>query len=183
MELADPPLGVGQAAAGEQHGELVPAQAGHQIGLAHRVLQQGGDAAEQLVAGEVAAGVVDHLELVEVHVAERVGVGERAGLLEGAQQVAVEGLAVEQAGQLVVGRLMGELEGHQALVRDVLEDEHGADGTPLEGADGRAGALDRVAPAVAPLEGDALGEAEARPLLQAVAQQLLDVVAARRPGR
>ena len=85
--------------------------------------------------------------------------------------MAVEGLAVEQAGQLVVGRLVGELEGHQALVRDVLEDQHGADDAAVVGADGGAGALDGVAPAVAPLEGDAFDQSEAPPLLQAVAQQ------------
>ncbi len=91
--------------------------------------------------------------------------------------MAVEGLAVEQAGELVVGRLVGELERHQALVRDVLEDQHGADDLAVVGADRGAGALDRVAPPVAPLEGDPLGEAEALPLLEAVAQQRRDVLA------
>ena len=157
VDLGRPLLGLRQGAAGEQHREFVPAQTGHQIGVAHRLLDQGGDAAEQLVPREVAAGVVDQLELVEVHVAEGVGDRARAGLLQGALEVAVEGVAVEQAGQLVVARLVGELQGHQPLVRDVLEDQDGADDPPFPGADGGAGALDRVAPAVAPLQGDALG--------------------------
>ena len=177
VELAGPPLGVGQRAAREEDGELVAAQARHQVGVAHRVLEQGGHPAEQLVPRQVAAGVVDQLELVEVHVAEGVHVRQRPRLLEGALEVAVEGLAVEQAGQLVVGRLVGELEGHQALVRDVLEDQHGADDLAVVGADRGAGALDRVAPPVAPLEGDPFGEAEALPLLEAVAEQRLDVLA------
>ena len=96
-------------------------------------------------------------------------------LLERALQVAVEGLAVEQAGQLVVGRLVGELEGHQALVRDVLEDQHGADGRAARDSGwARRCSRSRSAGRRA-AQGDALGEAEARPLLQAVAQQLLDV--------
>ncbi len=61
------------------------------------------------------------------------------------------------------------------LSRDVLEDQHGAEDAAVVGADGGAGALDGVAPAVAPFERDALGQAEAPPLLQAVAQQPLDL--------
>ena len=169
VELRHLPLRFDERAARHQHGELVAAQPGHEVDLAHRVLEQGGDPAEQLVAGQVAAGVVDQLELVEVHVAQGMGGAERPALLESALEMAVEGLAVEQAGQVVVRGLVGELEGEQALVAHVLEDDHGPDDAAVEMADGGAGALHRVAPAVAAFQSDALGQAEAQPLLQAAA--------------
>ena len=56
----------------EQHAELVAAEAREHVVRAHARLQQPGDLAQQLVAGRVAAGVVDDLELVEVDVDHRV---------------------------------------------------------------------------------------------------------------
>ena len=51
---------------GEQHRELVAAEAGEHVGLAQAAAQQLGDAAQELVAGAVAERVVDVLEVVEV---------------------------------------------------------------------------------------------------------------------
>ena len=74
--------------AGEQQDELVAAVAGDLVVRPQLALQRAGDAAQQLVAGGVALGVVDALEVVEVedHGAERVAVAAGAGdLLADAQ--------------------------------------------------------------------------------------------------
>ena len=51
---------------GQEHDELVAAQAREQVAAAQPVLQPPGDGEEQLVAGRVAVRVVDGLEAVEV---------------------------------------------------------------------------------------------------------------------
>jgi hypothetical protein len=66
-----------ERAALEQDAELIAAQARQRIAPAHLGLQQRADLAEQRIAGAVAAGVVDDLELVDIEVAQRVG-GSRA---------------------------------------------------------------------------------------------------------
>src|SRR5262249_61477848 len=60
------------AAALEEHRELVAAQPRHGVAAAEPALQERADALEHLVTGEVAAGVVDQLELVEVEVEDGV---------------------------------------------------------------------------------------------------------------
>ncbi len=67
-DLVRAPLGLlrGVPAAVEQHGELVAADPGHEVGLAHAGPQPLAHGDEQLVAGRVAVAVVDLLEAVEV---------------------------------------------------------------------------------------------------------------------
>ncbi len=57
-----------ERAIGEQHAELIAAEARDHVTAAHACLDQARDLADQPVAGRVAAGVVDELELVEVDV-------------------------------------------------------------------------------------------------------------------
>ena len=59
--------GVGGFHAAEQECELVAAQPGHRVGAAQLAAQARGDVPQQDVAGLVAEGVVDLLEVVEVH--------------------------------------------------------------------------------------------------------------------
>ena len=60
-------LGVGRAERRlDQHGELVAAEPGHRVAVAHRRAQPVGDLDQQLVAGRVAEAVVDLLEAVQV---------------------------------------------------------------------------------------------------------------------
>ena len=56
----------------EQHAELVAAEPRQRVAFAQARPQQRADLAQQLVAGGVAARVVDDLELVEVEVEHRV---------------------------------------------------------------------------------------------------------------
>jgi hypothetical protein len=92
--------------AGQQHGELVAAEAGDDVAGTQHAAQPLGHAAEQPVAGAVAQRVVDHLEVVEVDEQHRhalaLGVQRAAEALE-------EELAVGQARERVVVRLPGEL--------------------------------------------------------------------------
>ena len=53
-------------AALDEHDELVAAEPADRVALAQDAGEPGGDAAQQLVAGGVAEGVVDVLEAVEV---------------------------------------------------------------------------------------------------------------------
>jgi hypothetical protein len=61
-----------RACSRQQHAELVAAEARQRVGGADARLQHARDLLEQAVAGLVAAGVVDDLELVEVEVHEHV---------------------------------------------------------------------------------------------------------------
>ena len=123
--VGDPARLIGRAVL-EQQPELVAAQACHGVVLAHPLVQARGELAQQLVAGRMAAGVVDHLELVEVEVGQRM----RAGFLtQGAQQAgepALELEAVDQAGQRVVGGLVGHLLGDAPLLGHVVQHQHHA---------------------------------------------------------
>ncbi len=82
--------------------ELVAAQPGHEVGVAHHAGQPFGGGADQLVAGGVAVGVVDLLEAVQVH--EQHGEGLAVALRAGHRPVErlFERHAVGQAGQAVV---------------------------------------------------------------------------------
>ena len=67
----DADRGLGRAVL-EQHAELVAAQARQRVAFAQPRPQHDADLAQQLVAGRVAAGVVDELELVEIEIEHRV---------------------------------------------------------------------------------------------------------------
>ena len=70
----------------EEHAELVAAQPRQHVAAPHPGAQEGGDLLEHLVARQVAAGVVDHLELVEVEIEEDVVAALAAGAADGALQ-------------------------------------------------------------------------------------------------
>ena len=59
-------IGLVAPALGQQHRELVAAEAGEHVGVAQPRAQRLRDARDQLVAGAVAERVVDRLEVVEV---------------------------------------------------------------------------------------------------------------------
>jgi hypothetical protein len=61
-----------ERAAGEQHRELVAADARDGVRIADALLQQRSDLAQQVVARDVAARVVDELEAVEIEIADDV---------------------------------------------------------------------------------------------------------------
>jgi hypothetical protein len=58
--------GLGQGGAGEENGELLAAEPAHQIAGAHGEAQRGGHCDQNLVADQMAVGVVDEFEVIEV---------------------------------------------------------------------------------------------------------------------
>ena len=106
----------------QQHGELVAAEAGHDVRLADAVVQRAADRADDLVAGLVAAGVVDVLEAVEVEQEERALAAVAGGVGDELGQLLVEAAAVEQLGQRVVVGEVLELVLEALALRDVADD-------------------------------------------------------------
>ena len=86
-----------QRAALEQDAELIAAQARERIAPAYLGLQQRAHLPEQGIAGAVAAGVVDDLELIQVQVAQRVGGFARLGALQRPLHAVLELAPVHQA--------------------------------------------------------------------------------------
>jgi hypothetical protein len=95
-------LGELGAAVLQQHRELVAADARQHLALAQARLQHRREAAQQLVAREVAEGIVDAVEEVDVEVEERVRGALALGRGDGALEALLERLAVGQARERVV---------------------------------------------------------------------------------
>ena len=91
----------------DQH-ELVAADARHGVALAQHAAQALGHRLQQQVAGRVAEAVVDELEVVEVHEHHRDG-ARLALRVHRLAQAVVQQVAVRQAGERVVVRLVLEL--------------------------------------------------------------------------
>ena len=88
-----------------------------------RDLEQARHLLEHLVAGQVPAGVVDHLELVEVEIEEGVQPPLLAGRGQAVLEAPLELAAVDQAGQRIVPREIDHLALHAPEQGHVLEDE------------------------------------------------------------
>ena len=119
----------------DEDGELVAAQPSGGVTGAQDRPDPLGDADQQLIAGPVAEGVVDDLEVVEIDEQDGMLAGHRplrVGLaLERLAQPVLEQRPVGQVGQRVVQRLVGELLLEALPVADVAGDER--DATELVG--------------------------------------------------
>ncbi len=114
----------------EQHAEFVATEARHHVVGTHALLQQLGELAQQLVAGDVTAAVVDGLEPVQVDEQHRaLGTGDLAHL-ERALQADLELAAVGESRERIVARVVGQLLGQFVGRRDVgqraLVEQHAA---------------------------------------------------------
>ena len=109
------------AALGHEHGELVAAQPGEHVGLAHAGAQGLGHARDEVVPRRVPERVVDGLEVVEVEHEQRAAGAVAAHERDVAVELALEGAAVEQAGEVVVVGEVAQLGLMAAVVGDVLE--------------------------------------------------------------
>src|SRR5581483_10504680 len=97
---AEGAFGVGPV--GQDHAELVTAEPGDRVGVAHVAGQPPGQLGEEAVAAVVAEGVVDLLEAVEVHDGEGDGTAAPPAQLEGGGGPVVEQRAVGQGGEAIV---------------------------------------------------------------------------------
>ena len=95
-ELGEP-LGLGAPAGRRQDRELVAAEARERVALAQAGRQRARDPHDQLVAGAVAEGVVDLLEVVQVDHQHGALVAVALAALQVLLQAPLVGAAVEQA--------------------------------------------------------------------------------------
>ena len=124
---------------GQEQDELVAAQAGDGVAVAHARLQALGDLLQQPVAQAVAQGVVDDLEAIEVE--EQDGQPRRAAVRLGHRdgEAVVEQQPVGQAGEgVVVGELLDLLLGALALGHVERDPEGGRAAAVLDGAGRRS---------------------------------------------
>src|SRR6185437_1831703 len=133
----------------EENSELITAQARQRVAPADLGFQQRADLAEEGIAGAVPARVVDDLELVDVEVAESVGSLARLGALQSALEAALEFAAVDEPGEEVMARMIGQAAVELARLRDIGENQHTAGDPARAVADGGRGALDVELVAVA----------------------------------
>ena len=141
--------GLGQRAVLQQHAEFVAAEPRQRIAAADLSGEQRGKLLEQFVAGDVARGIVDDLELVEVEKQHRVPVVEVLRRLQRVFEAVLEVGTVGETGQRVARGLLDQLLLHAARIGNVLEHQHAADHFPLGIEHWRRGTLDRAARAVA----------------------------------
>ena len=107
----------------DQDGELVAADAGGGVGVAHHVVDAVGDAHEHGVADVVAELVVDRLEPVEVEVEQGDGLVGALVPVQGGVELVVQQHPVGQARHVVVGRQVGQLVVGRLQVGDVAGDD------------------------------------------------------------
>ncbi len=118
--------------------EFIAAEAGQGVTLANMLSEQRRQLTEQFVAGSVSAGIVDHLEVVQVNVQQGVFRMAGGGGVQGTGHPGLEGAAVEQAGQGVMVGLVMEFVFIDLALADVVH--HG--GKELHGAIGGELGLD-----------------------------------------
>ena len=109
---------------GEDHGELVAAEPGDDVGVARPGPQALGHGLEHHVAGGAAVAVVGQLEVVDVEREQRAGAGVARRERELAIQLADQPRPVEDAGQEVVLREMIEGIGHRDKRQRTREQAH-----------------------------------------------------------
>ncbi len=159
----------------EEHAELVATQAGQRVGGADPGLDDAGELLEKAVAGLVAAGIVDHLELIEVEVQQHVtyafaAAGGEQRLVEARLELA----AIDQAGQRVVARLVDKRPLQPSLLADVVENHHDADQSTAAVTDRGRRVLDRDLDAAAVDQERLLDHLHHAPLAEAAHDRVLD---------
>ena len=103
----------------QQDRELVPTQPGGGVGSSERFLQPVADLQQEPVAGGVAEGVVDRLEVVDVHEQHCDGFAVALLALDGVQHAVAEQRPVREVGDGVVERLVLQLLLELLALRDV----------------------------------------------------------------
>ena len=153
----------------EQHRELVAADARDGVRIAHALLEQRGDLAQQIVAGDVAARVVDELEAVEIEIADDVADAFAARRVERRLEPPLELGTIDETRQRVVARLIRHLAREPAQLADVVEDHDAARDLAVRAANRRRRELRReLALRLLAQQERAAAEIDAAPLAQAL---------------
>ena len=170
-----------QRVIGQQHRELVAAEPRERAGLRHARAQHVAELAQQQVAGAVAAGVVDDLELVEIHVEQRRRLAGLAPCTAASTvgQALFELAPIDEPRQRIVAREIREPAVQLPLLAHVVEHHHGADDLAVAVLDRRRRVLNRDRRAVARDEHDVVGERDDAAFLQAARDGVRDGFAGR----
>ena len=115
----------------EQQTEFIATQSRQHITAADTALEQLRQLAQQLIPRRMPTGVVDHLELVEVHIAEHLITALSEGQAEHRRQPTLELGAVGQSGQGVMGRLMRQLTRQPPGIGNIMEAQYCTHDPPL----------------------------------------------------
>ena len=107
------------------HHERVPAEAGHGVRRADRVLQPMCHLDQKLVADRLSVCVVDVLEAIEVEEQDRHRTTSSGGRVKSLRQPVVQQCPVRQPGQRVVQRLPRQPVLEFAAVGHVMRDDRG----------------------------------------------------------
>ena len=110
----------------DQDCELVPAEAGDGVRGAHALVEALGHLAQEVVAGRVAQGVVDRLEVVEIDEQDRHPPAVTPSASQGVAHAVLEQGAVWQLGQRVVEGLMAQLVLERGALAHVAHGHHEA---------------------------------------------------------
>src|SRR5690606_15632523 len=97
------------AAVGQQRGELLSADAGHDGRCVQVFAQRLGAGADRLVAGSMAVAIIDQLEMIDVEQDDREWL--RRAVCEPFGDDGLERPTVQKSGQRVVRRVVSELRG------------------------------------------------------------------------
>ena len=136
--------GLVERAARQQQRELVAAETGHRVGIAHPFAQQTGDVTQQDVARQVPAGVVHRLETVQVDVAEHMRAVAAAGAGDRVVEPPLELAAIDQAGEGIMRGLIRQLPREATQFRDVMHEHRSTGDLALGAAHRRSGQFDRT---------------------------------------
>ena len=137
------------ASSPEDHGELVAADAVDAVAGAHGRAHGVRDELDVLVAGLVAEGVVDDLEVVQVEQDQRERRGSAPQTGDGASQVLLEGSVVAQSGQRIARRQLRQrrdLPPPGARQSPAQADQDAAEGSDQRSPRANATLIARVAP-------------------------------------
>ena len=133
----------------EQRAEFVAAEPRQRVAAAHAREHDHRELAQQLVARAVPAGVVDRLEVVEVHEHQRVLTALGPGGFDQFGEPALELAPVNEPGQRIVTRLPDQLLRHGPGLADIVKYDDHAQRSAVAAADRGMRIADRAFASVA----------------------------------
>ena len=110
----------------EQDREFVTTDPRHRVMLAHLVTQQPADLLQQRIASDVATGVIDQLEIVEIDIEQRMLRAIDGDRIKCALQPHFKFAAIDEVCQIIVRGLIAEPIGHDVVRRNILDLHDGA---------------------------------------------------------
>jgi hypothetical protein len=134
----------------KQNAEFVTSQSRNRVALAHLVLQAFRQTPQQFVAGNVAAGVINHLELVEIQITQCVLTRRFLDTRQQRLQALLESPPIEEIGERIVARLITKLLGEAVGITYVATGASVTDETAVFVANGLTSGADNAPCSIGP---------------------------------